>query len=135
VCSIDRIDGDDAGERNYELDVQFNRITAANAMTQADNLAQQGKLDDAKNILDDAANVINQSKSAKETFSANLINDISTVKSKLNTKNDYAQYGGKMLKMNVQAHNMQRSVQSSNFQSQQAYANKPKAAMKSKVQK
>jgi len=135
VCCIDRVDGNDIGQRNYELDLQFNRITAADAMKSADVLAQQGKLDDAKKVLDNASDIINESKTSKETFSKNLVNDITAVKSKLNSRNDYDQFGGKMLKMNVQAHNMQRAVQSSNYASQEQYASKPKAAMKSKFQK
>jgi len=37
--------------------------------------------------------------------------------------------------MNVQAHHMQRAVQSTAFQSQQQYANVSKTSMKAKAQK
>jgi len=115
--------------------LQVNRLVAADAMQSADNLAQQGKLDDAKTALDDAVKKINSSKTGKETFSTNLVNDISSVKTKLNSRNDYNLYGSKELKMNVKAHHMQRAVQSTAFQSQQQYANVSKTSMKAKAQK
>jgi len=51
VCSIERTEQEEVGDRNPELDLQVNRILAANAMSDADALAQQGKLNEAKKTL------------------------------------------------------------------------------------
>jgi len=130
VCSIDRTDQDVIGDRNTELDLQVNRILAANAMSDADALAKQGKLDEAKKLLDDAANNINSSSTANDDYANNLVQELATVQTKLNNVEEYEQYGSKMLNMNANAHNMQRSVQSSNYTSQAAYENKSKKKMK-----
>jgi len=130
VCSIERNEDDVTGDRNADLDLQINRILAANAMSDADSLAQQGKLEEARKLLDAAANNINTSTTANDAYANNLVNELVTVQTKLNNQQEYQQYGSKMLNMNAKAHNMQRSVQSSAFSSQAAYENKSKKKMK-----
>merc|ERR1719242_1452867 len=51
ICNIARVDGKQIGERNVELDQQYNRVVAADAMLEAEKLAQSGKLADARNVL------------------------------------------------------------------------------------
>jgi len=132
VCCINRIEGQQIGERNMELDVQYNRVLAANAMEEADDLANKGKLEEARKILSSASDTIQKSKSNKNQFSVNLVSDISMVQSKMQNRHQYQQQGGKMLKMNKKAHMMQRSVQSSAYASQSMYENRSKSSMKSK---
>jgi len=44
IASIGRVESQETGERNYQLDLQNNRIVAADAMAEADKLANEGKL-------------------------------------------------------------------------------------------
>eukprot|EP01084_Bolivina_argentea_P193052 331278_1 len=132
VCCINRINGKQIGERNIELDVQYNRILAANAMEEADEMANKGKLDEAKKILTNAQNHIKTSKSNQNKFSQALIGDIQVIQNNMQSKQQYRATGSKMMKMNKKAHKMQRSVQSSMYASQSAYQNKSKVKMKKK---
>eukprot|EP00483_Globobulimina_turgida_P001362 UN01364 len=69
VCRINRIEGKQIGERNIELDIQYNRVLAANAMEGADELANKGKLNEARQILTNAQKHIQKSQSNKNKFS------------------------------------------------------------------
>jgi len=135
VSTINRIEGKQIGERNIELDVQYNRVLAAEAMEEADDLANKGKLDDARKVLNNAQEHIKKSRSNKSKFSKALVNDIQTVQDNMRSKQQYRSHGGKMLKMNKKAHKMQRSVQSSAYASQSQYQNRSKSAMKRKFKK
>eukprot|EP01084_Bolivina_argentea_P069977 127289_1 len=135
VCTINRIEGTQIGERNIELDVQYNRVLAAEAMDKADDLANQGKLDDARKELARAQEQIRKSKSKDNKFSAALVNDMETVADNMRSRQAYRAKGSKMCKMNKKAHRMQRSVQSSAYASHGQYQNRSKCAMKKKFQK
>jgi hypothetical protein len=132
VCNIDRVQGSDIGERNIELDQQYNRLLAADAMDKADKMAQSGKLDQARQTLKEAQVQIQSSRTNKSEYCVNLVQDIAKCSSKLQSQQQYNQYGKNMLKMNKKAHYMQRSVQSSQYQAQQCYTNSSKYAMMSK---
>eukprot|EP00486_Rosalina_sp_Unknown_P001953 CAMPEP_0201564162 /NCGR_PEP_ID=MMETSP0190_2-20130828/2188_1 /ASSEMBLY_ACC=CAM_ASM_000263 /TAXON_ID=37353 /ORGANISM="Rosalina sp." /LENGTH=688 /DNA_ID=CAMNT_0047979947 /DNA_START=102 /DNA_END=2168 /DNA_ORIENTATION=+ len=134
VVCINRIEGTQIGERNMELDVQYNRVLAADAMDSADQLANSGKLEEARKVLSSAQDHIKKSKSNKNPFSVNLVNDIQLVQNNMQSNQQYQQQGGKMLKMNKKSHQMQRSVQSSNYQSQSAYCNSSKSMMQQRFQ-
>merc|ERR1712223_2350562 len=69
ICTVNRIDGKQIGERNLELDLQYNRVLAANAMEEADKLAETGKLDEARKVLTKAQAQIKTSKSKENKFS------------------------------------------------------------------
>jgi len=143
VSEVDRDDTKDVGERNYDIDLQVNRVVAADAMNNADKLAQEGKLDEARKILDTAAQAINQSKTAKEVYSVNLVKDIANVQSNLQDRKQYDKIGSKVLKMKKEVHKFQRSVQSSNINNnnqgyeyaEDAYTNYAKQSMKAKFKK
>eukprot|EP01084_Bolivina_argentea_P149821 261686_1 len=62
VCCIDRIEGNDIGERNIELDIQHNRLTAAEAMNTANILAKKKKI-----VTKHRLNTITQKKSRMES--------------------------------------------------------------------
>merc|ERR1719384_409143 len=132
ICCIDRIDSQQIGERNIELDVQYNRVLAANAMEEADGLATKGKLEEARKVLTKAQNHIKSSKSNKNKFSTALVKDMQRIQDNMRSRQQYTSHGGKMMKMNRMAHQMQRSTQSSNYASQSMYANRSKCAMQSR---
>merc|ERR1712156_645404 len=68
ICTITRIDGKQIGERNLELDLQYNRVLAADAMEQANKLADSGKLADARKVLSSAQAHIKKSKTKQDEF-------------------------------------------------------------------
>ena len=67
-----RSEGGETGERNYDLDLQHNRIMAALAMEEADKEANAGKLDNARKILTEAETKILKSRSNKHEYTQNL---------------------------------------------------------------
>ena len=104
-------------------------------MENADKLASKGNLKDARNLLDKTSNDIINSKTGKTTFATSLVNDMNRCKNNLKDQNQYLKQGTKMLRMNVQSHQQQRSVQSNNWGAQMQYANCSKAYYKSSFNK
>lgn len=135
ICYINRIDGKQIGERNIELDVQYNRVLAANAMQAADVLATKGNLKEARMLLTNAQNVITASPSKNNKFSSALVQDLQQIQNGMQSRQQYSSYGGKNMKMNMRSHQWQRSVnQSSPYQSQQMYTNSSKQQMQCQQQ-
>jgi len=134
IASIARVESNETGERNYALDLQNNRLVAADAMTEADQLASAGNLEDARKRLTVAQEQIQKSRTNKDKYSTGLISDIQNCATGLKNETEYRSHGGKSLKMNANAHNNQRAVQSSAYTSQEMYSNVSKVAMKSKFQ-
>jgi len=135
VCTVDRIEGAQKGERNMELDVQYNRVMAADAMERADALANAGRMADARKMLNAERTRIQASPSNMESFSVNLMSDMQRIESNMQSTNQYASHGRKMMRSQHQAQQMQRSAQSSQWASQGAYENRSKKAMKKRFKK
>jgi len=76
ICNITRIEGKQIGERNLELDLQYNRVLAADAMEEANKLASNGKLDDARKVLTTAQEHIKKSKTKQDEFCVGLVEDM-----------------------------------------------------------
>ena len=121
--------------RNDELDAQCNRIYASEAMDIADKMAERGDLNNARKVLADAKEKIQKSQTYQNQrkgyfkFAQNLVSEMDDVTQDLSSKQTYQSHGGKKLKMSKKAHSMQRSVHSSNYQSQSHYSNTSKARM------
>jgi len=135
VCSIARIEGSQKGERNMELDVQYNRVMAADAMERADELANKGKMAEARKLLSFQVASIQASPSSAQSYSVNLVKDMQTISSNMQNTQQYASRGRKMMKSQYQAQQMQRSAQSSQWASQSCYENSSKKAMKRKFKR
>eukprot|EP00483_Globobulimina_turgida_P001756 UN01758 len=117
ICSINRVSGNlkEIGERNMELDVQNNRIIAADAMQQANNFAENRKLNEARKIIKNARNIISNSRSKDETFCATLVHDLEQCLTKLVSEYEYSSSGRQYMMMNSMSHGYQRSTQSANM--------------------
>eukprot|EP00483_Globobulimina_turgida_P007410 UN07424 len=63
---------DDEKESNIDVDVQCNRLLAANNMIEADKAAGAGDLDQANKILKNAQILVLNSVSSKNRFCHNL---------------------------------------------------------------
>jgi len=135
ICNVVRIEGKQIGERNLELDLQYNRVMAADAMEQADKLAKSGKLADARKVLTSAQEHIKKSKTNQDEYCVNLVKDMGRIQSNMVDHSSYRSRGAKMMTSNMQVQQMQRSTNSSAYASQGKYESRAKKKMKSKARK
>jgi hypothetical protein len=94
---------------NFELNKQYNRLMAAEAMEKATEAGNQGNLELGRKLLLDAINSIRESVSAKDAFCQGLLTDLAKCQEKLKDKTTYMNEGQMMLNNNYAAHYMQRS--------------------------
>merc|ERR1719356_1039821 len=132
VCNITRIEGKQIGERNLELDLQYNRVLAANAMEEANKLAARGKLHDARRVLTTAQEHIKKSKTNQDEFCMALVKDMQTCQSNMVDHSAYRSRGAKMMGCGARSHMRQRAAQPSKS-SQQAYRGFTRGRMVSKA--
>merc|ERR1712228_1164805 len=135
ICNITRIEGKQIGERNLELDLQYNRVLAADAMEQANALAKSGKLADARKVLTTAQEHIKKSKTNKDEYCVSLVEDMSKIQNNMVDRSAYRARGAKMMSSNMQVQQMQRSTNSSAYKSQSRYESSAKRKMKSAFRK
>eukprot|EP01083_Nonionella_stella_P014963 41901_1 len=133
VCSVNRVKGElkDVGPRNMELDVQNNRIIAAEAMEKANSLAESNQLDEARKVIKNAQQLIQTSVSKENTYCAALVHDLEQSLSKLVSHYAYKTSGRQYMSMNCSSHWNQRSTQSYNLRtnmSQAAYRTTSRSA-------
>merc|ERR1711902_319856 len=122
ICNITRIDGKQIGERNLELDLQYNRVLAADAMAEANKLAKNGKLNDARKVLTTAQEHIKKSRTNQDQFCVDLVKDMQKIQSNMVDHSSYRSKGAKMLVSNCESQMMQRSTNSTAYGSQMKYA-------------
>merc|ERR1711972_472398 len=133
ICNITRIEGKQIGERNVELDLQYNRVLAADAMEEANKLASNGKLDDARKVLTTAQEHIKKSRTKQDEFCVGLVKDMQKIQGNMVDHSSYRSRGAKMLVSNCAVQKMQRSTNSSAYESQRKYESRAKKAKKKKV--
>jgi len=110
TTSIARPDQGTGESRNYEIDKNLNRVIAAEAMESSNELAKNGELDKAKEVLESAATRISESVSFQDEFCKNLVKDIERCKEGVQSKASYNAVGSKMLLNQADAHSKQRST-------------------------
>jgi len=135
ICNITRIDGKQIGERNVELDEQYNRVMAADAMEKADKLAKNGNLDGARNVLSTAETLIQHSASSSKTFSANLVKDMGAIRGNLMSPQLYQMNGSKQLVQQYQCQQQQRSYNCMQSPSLNCYSSSSKGNMRAQSQR
>merc|ERR1711992_310014 len=135
ICNISRIDGKQIGERNLELDLQYNRVLAADAMAEANKLAKNGKLNDARKVLTTAQEHIKKSRTNQDQFCVDLVKDMQKIQSNMVDHSSYRSKGAKMLVSNCESQMMQRSTNSTAYGSQMKYVSRAKKSKKSKARK
>merc|ERR1719325_521484 len=134
ICNISRIDGKQIGERNLELDEQYNRVMAADAMEKADKLAKNGNLDGARNVLSTAETLIQHSASSSKMFSANLVKDMGAIRGNLMSPQLYQMNGSKQLVQQYQCQQQQRSYNCMQSPSLNCYSSSSKGNMRAQSQ-
>merc|ERR1712217_33338 len=135
ICNITRIDGKQIGERNVELDEQYNRVMAADAMEKADKLAKNGNLDGARNVLSTAETLIQHSASSSKMFSANLVKDMGAIRGNLMSPQLYQMNGSKQLVQQYQCQQQQRSYNCMQSPSLNCYSSSSKGNMRAQSQR
>jgi len=116
---------------NFNLDKQYNRIIAAEAMTNAETLANTNRLNEAREILTKARNRIKESVSATDEFCKGLVVDLDRCAQGLSSREVYQQQGQQQLMNNAVAHYQQRST-NVGWSSQQTYQTDARYQMQSK---
>jgi len=129
VCSVKRsLKAEKNQKRDFELDKQINRLTAAAAMEDAQQVGLSD-LNKARQIIKDAISSIEKSISAGDAFSASLIADLEDILSDMKNRTSYQQVAAKKMVWKGDAHTKQRAIGSAG----ESYQTKPKAKMQTKA--
>ncbi|KAF0981467.1 hypothetical protein FDP41_012124 [Naegleria fowleri] len=110
------------------IDMQRNRIAAANALQQARNYADNNGLENARNLLGNVIGQIQTSPSNRETFCQALIRDLRECLEEMTSNDRYQQVGSKVVNAMWCANVQQRSNISS-----RTFETKSKKIAKAKV--
>jgi len=97
-------------QRNVTVDIELNRIIAAEAMETAVEKGNQDKLDEARQIIDKAMGKIKDSVSGKDPINVSLLEDLQRCRDKLVSQEEYNQAGKHMMMTNASAHYSQRGT-------------------------
>jgi len=107
---------------NYDIDKQYNRIVAADAMNAATVLGNANNLAQAKSTIENVIKRIKESVSANDTFCQNLVTDLNRIMTGLASREVYNQRGHNELETNAISHDYQRST-NRGWGCQRAYQN------------
>eukprot|EP00731_Ephydatia_muelleri_P000968 Em0001g968a len=97
------------GDPDTNMDQQRNRITTANALKQAQALANAGNLDGARSLLNETIVQIEKSVSSQSNLSKALVIDLKKTLTSLQSHEEYHSYGQQYLCSKAQSHFQQRS--------------------------
>jgi len=95
---------------NIELDKQYNRLAAAEAMKQATDFGNAHNLEQARKVIAVTISRIQESVSASDEFCRGLVTDLQACSNGLRDQRSYASEGNQMLTNNFNAHSKQRST-------------------------
>ncbi|XP_062523654.1 uncharacterized protein LOC134198303 isoform X2 [Corticium candelabrum] len=112
------------------IDLQRNRVIAAEAMKRATELADGNKLEEARAVIAKATAVITDSCTKDESQSQYLLADLNKSREQLSSHHAY-RAGGNFMYMQAQSHAVQRSSAADN----ESYSTPRKMGMKSLVSK
>jgi hypothetical protein len=124
---VTRRDGDQ-GPPSVAVDQQRNRVTAAAALRDADPLASQGKLEEARKVLQDAVALLEKSHTASSDYCKAVVEDLKRSLASIRSQVEYKSHGRQYIKSKMQTHSVQRS----NFvDDHDYYQNQSKASYRS----
>jgi hypothetical protein len=110
---------------DLEIDEQRNRINTAAAIKKAGDLADGGKLEEARNTIQKATEAINTSSTANRQYCQGLVGDMFETMQGLTDARTYENYGSKAMKSCSSGHFQQRS----NDARKKVYQTKAKAGL------
>ena len=140
VCQLQRTKMSEEKEkeilaRNEVLDLQYVPIAAVEAMETANEFAFVGNCIAAQATLNTWSDNFSSTQAANFGFGQDLLADVALCNSNCANANVFSSFGSKMLSMNAQAHQQQRSVQPGAWGSQNAYSNNFKSSLSGAVSK
>lgn len=96
---------------SFKLDLQRNRITTADAIEAGKKLGDQGKLEDARNVIKAAMEKLNASISKDDKFTKGLVADLQKTLDGLQDRQAYNDYGAQQMNAAAGMHWNQRAAQ------------------------
>jgi len=116
------------GKANLEVDISKNRVVAADAMLNAENLGENHKLAEARKVVNEAKKIIEKSISAKEEFCTNLIKDLEKCLEGLKDERQYDLFGKGYMMQNQKCLHLERAANyDMDYGTQMCYNNISKA--------
>jgi len=116
------------GKANLEVDISKNRVVAADAMLNAENLGENHKLAEARKVVNEAKKIIEKSISAKEEFCTNLIKDLDKCLEGLKDERQYDLFGKGYMMQNQKCLHLERAANyDMDYGTQMCYNNISKA--------
>jgi len=97
-------------ERDQLVDVQYNRVVAAEALSLADELGKVGELERARTTLDTAFQSVQRSMSCRMGLSRNLMQDMEQTRKGYKNINEYNRWGKNYTKQNKACYRKERAV-------------------------
>jgi len=97
-------------KRDELVDVQYNRVIAAEALSTADKLGKLGDLEKARTTLDTAFESVRRSMSCKMGMSRNLMQDMEQTRKGYTNMNEYQRWGRNYTKQNRACYRKERAV-------------------------
>jgi len=97
-------------ERDQLVDVQYNRVVAAEALSLADELGKVGELERARTTLDTAFESVQRSMSCRMGMSRSLMQDMEQTRRGYKNINEYNQWGKNYTKQNKACYRKERAV-------------------------
>jgi len=95
---------------NYKVDLQRNRITAADAITEARQTADKGDMKAGRAIIEAAKVRLQNSLSKEDAFTKALLADLQKTLDGMQDQRSYTTYGNKYMNAMESAHHQQRSA-------------------------
>jgi len=114
-------------EKGLRIDIHRNRLITIQALNSARNLADQGYLDQARNVLNQAIEELTQSTSSRETLSVALLQDLRECLNDMESRTTYNQKGKMKMAMYEKSHTEERGCHSKGL-----YSNSKKMSEKKK---
>eukprot|EP01098_Paradermamoeba_levis_P006412 TRINITY_DN2657_c0_g2_i4.p1 TRINITY_DN2657_c0_g2~~TRINITY_DN2657_c0_g2_i4.p1 ORF type:complete len:176 (-),score=61.78 TRINITY_DN2657_c0_g2_i4:3-530(-) len=114
-----------------ELDKQYNRILAADAMEKASKAGEAGEFEKGRIHIKNVCQLIQDSVSGDDPFCKGLVADLLKCEQALMDKESYVQKGNMLFINNLNAHFMQRSS-NVHFESQAFYQTSSRLVMQDK---
>jgi len=123
-------------QRQEEVDVQYNRILTAKVLDEAEKLGKQGKMEEARNALRAASEVVMKSPSTRHNVSQGLVKDMNRCIDGYKSQKTYQGWGRNYSKQNKVSLRMERSCnfQAEQYSTQSIYQNVSKIATFDKFQ-
>lgn len=102
-------DGSESKEVNFLLDQQRNRMNAVNGISKASSLANENKLDEARELITKIMEEISMSVSHEDVYCQSLLDDLRECLRGMRDRKSYSSFGSSDMQSKSSSHSFQRS--------------------------